>query len=111
MSWTGSPSYPRYLPAARRGVLCIHEYFGALRPDARWQADQRFYAFCMAALAEAEVALVMGSAFGAEGYARLSFATDLRTLERGFDALDRVSPLISRIVGGRSLARSEEIGP
>jgi aspartate aminotransferase len=45
--------------------------------------------FCMAALSEANIALVMGSAFGAEGYARLSFATDLRTLERGFDALDR----------------------
>src|SRR3954463_4455015 len=44
-------------------------------------------AFCLAALASAHVALVMGSAFGAEGYARLSFATDLTTLERGFDAL------------------------
>ena len=43
--------------------------------------------FCMAALASAHVALVMGSAFGAEGYARLSFATDLATLGRGFDAL------------------------
>jgi aspartate aminotransferase len=29
----------------------------------------------------------MGSAFGTEGYARLSFATDMKTLERGFDAL------------------------
>ncbi len=46
-------------------------------------------AFCMTALSEAKVALVMGSAFGAEGYARLSFATDLQTLERGFDALAR----------------------
>jgi aspartate aminotransferase len=44
--------------------------------------------FCTAALSEARVALVMGSAFGAEGYARLSFATDMQTLERGFDALD-----------------------
>jgi aspartate aminotransferase len=44
--------------------------------------------FCMAALSEAQVALVMGSAFGAEGYARLSFATDLKTLERGFDAIE-----------------------
>jgi aspartate aminotransferase len=44
-------------------------------------------AFCLAALASAHVALVMGSAFGAEGYARLSFATDEKTLERGFDAL------------------------
>jgi aspartate aminotransferase len=45
-------------------------------------------AFCLTALAEAHVALVMGSAFGTEGYARLSFATDLRTLERGFDTLE-----------------------
>jgi len=45
--------------------------------------------FCMAALAEANVALVMGSAFGAEGFARMSFATDLGTLEKGFDALER----------------------
>ena len=43
--------------------------------------------FCLAALAQAHVATVMGSAFGAEGYARLSFATNLATLERGFDAL------------------------
>ncbi len=43
--------------------------------------------FCVAALAGAHVATVMGSAFGAEGYARLSFATDLETLGRGFDAL------------------------
>jgi aspartate aminotransferase len=45
--------------------------------------------FCMAALASAHVALVMGSAFGAEGYARMSFATDLGTIEKGFDALGR----------------------
>jgi aspartate aminotransferase len=46
-------------------------------------------AFCMAALSEANIALVMGSAFGAEGFARLSFATDLQTLGRGFDALEK----------------------
>jgi aspartate aminotransferase len=45
--------------------------------------------FCLTALAKAHVALVMGSAFGAEGYARLSFATSMETLERGFDALAR----------------------
>ncbi|WP_422926851.1 pyridoxal phosphate-dependent aminotransferase [Singulisphaera sp. PoT] len=44
--------------------------------------------FCLTALSEAHVALVMGSAFGAEGYARLSFATDLKTLEKGFHALE-----------------------
>jgi aspartate aminotransferase len=46
-------------------------------------------AFCLTALSAANVALVMGSAFGAEGYARLSFATDLTTLEKGFDALEQ----------------------
>jgi aspartate aminotransferase len=45
--------------------------------------------FCMTALAKAHVALVMGSAFGSEGYARLSFATDMTTLEKGFDALGK----------------------
>ncbi len=44
-------------------------------------------AFCLAALAGGHVATVMGSAFGAEGYARLSFATSMPILERGFDAL------------------------
>jgi aspartate aminotransferase len=46
-------------------------------------------AFCLTALSRAHVALVMGSAFGAEGYARMSFATSMATLERGFDALER----------------------
>ena len=32
----------------------------------------------------------MGSAFGAEGYARMSFATSMETMERGFDALERL---------------------
>jgi aspartate aminotransferase len=45
--------------------------------------------FCLAALAQAHVALVMGSAFGSEGYARLSFATDMETIGKGFDALAR----------------------
>ena len=43
--------------------------------------------FCRAALESARVALVMGSAFGAEGYVRISFATSMEILERGFDAL------------------------
>src|SRR5262249_14591764 len=45
--------------------------------------------FCMTALSSAHVALVMGSAFGAEGYVRMSFATDLATIEKGFDALEK----------------------
>ena len=46
--------------------------------------------FCQAALTSARVALVMGSAFGAEEYVRISFATSMGTLERGFDALGRL---------------------
>jgi aspartate aminotransferase len=45
--------------------------------------------FCLTALSQARVALVMGSAFGSEGYARLSFATSEATIARGFDALER----------------------
>jgi aspartate aminotransferase len=45
--------------------------------------------FCMTVLSSARVALVMGSAFGAEGYARMSFATDQATIEKGFDALEK----------------------
>jgi aspartate aminotransferase len=44
--------------------------------------------FCIKALETAHVAMVMGEAFGCPGYARLSFATDLETLAKGFDALD-----------------------
>lgn len=44
--------------------------------------------FCLASLDQAHVALVMGAAFGAEGYARLSFAAAKEHLERGFDALE-----------------------
>ena len=64
--------------------LNVSDHFGRTL-DGKRISDST--SFCLVALSEARVALVMGSAFGAEGYARLSFATDLRTLERGFDAL------------------------
>jgi aspartate aminotransferase len=43
--------------------------------------------FCLAALELAHVNLVPGSAFGREGYVRLSFACPLADLEAGLDAL------------------------
>lgn len=43
--------------------------------------------FCLAALEKAHVNLVQGSAFGAEGYVRLSFATSRDTLNAGLDRL------------------------
>jgi aspartate aminotransferase len=44
--------------------------------------------WCLALLEQQGVATVMGSAFGAPGYARLSFATDLKTLESAFDRIE-----------------------
>jgi aspartate aminotransferase len=64
----------------------ISQYFGRSLAGKRITDST---SFCMNALSEARIALVMGSAFGAEGYARLSFATDLGTLERGFGALSQ----------------------
>jgi len=45
--------------------------------------------FCTALLEGAHVALVTGDAFGAPGYVRLSFATNMETLEAGLDALEK----------------------
>jgi aspartate aminotransferase len=44
--------------------------------------------WCLALLEQQNVATVMGSAFGAEGYARISFATSLETLKAGFDRIE-----------------------
>ena len=44
--------------------------------------------WCLQLLAQQGVATVMGSAFGAEGYARLSFATSMSNIEGGFDRIE-----------------------
>jgi len=44
--------------------------------------------WCLELLAQQGVACVMGSAFGAEGYARMSFATSLEVIEKGFDRIE-----------------------
>jgi aspartate aminotransferase len=44
--------------------------------------------WCLQLLAQQGVACVMGSAFGAEGYARMSFATSLDVIEKGFDGIE-----------------------
>ncbi|MGA9033071.1 MAG: pyridoxal phosphate-dependent aminotransferase [Sulfuricaulis sp.] len=41
-------------------------------------------------LIKGEVALVPGSAFGAEGYLRLSYATSMDTLEKALDRIDKL---------------------
>ena len=55
--------------------------YGGVRVDnsARW---------CLELLAQQNVALVMGSAFGAEGYARLSFAASMETLAAGLEHIE-----------------------
>jgi len=50
-------------------------------------------AFCDALLEEVGLALVPGSAFGAQGHLRISFAASSETLD---DALDRLTQFISR---------------
>jgi aspartate aminotransferase len=46
--------------------------------------------FCQVALESAHVNLVPGSAFGAEGYARLSFATSREQINGGLDRLEQL---------------------
>jgi len=43
--------------------------------------------FCLQLLAQKQVSLVMGSAFGTEGFARASFATSMENLEAAFDRI------------------------
>jgi aspartate aminotransferase len=44
--------------------------------------------WCLELLAQQNVAAVMGSAFGTEGFARVSFATSLENLRAGFDRIE-----------------------
>jgi aspartate aminotransferase len=45
--------------------------------------------WCLELLAQQNVATVMGSAFGTEGYARVSFATSMENLEAAFDRIEK----------------------
>jgi aspartate aminotransferase len=45
--------------------------------------------WCLELLAQQSVATVMGSAFGAEGYARISFATSMANLEAALERIER----------------------
>lgn len=44
--------------------------------------------WCLQLLAQQGVATVQGSAFGAEGYVRMSFATSMNNIQAGFDKLE-----------------------
>src|SRR6185312_2438239 len=63
----------------------IQAYLGRTYGGARVENSTQW---CQALLEQQNVATVMGSAFGAEGYARISFATALETLRAGFDRIE-----------------------
>ena len=65
----------------------VSQHFG--KPLGKGTVVQNATDFCSALLEEAHVALVSGDAFGAPGYVRLSFATNLEVLKNGFDRLER----------------------
>lgn len=65
----------------------VSSYFG--KPLGSGKEVDNSSDFCTALLEDAQVALVTGDAFGAPGYVRLSFATDLDTLKAGFDGLQK----------------------
>ena len=65
--------------------LNIREHLGKTYGGTRCDASAQW---CLALLEQQNVATVMGSAFGAEGYARVSFATGLGTLQAGFDRIE-----------------------
>lgn len=44
--------------------------------------------FCLASLMQAHVNVVMGSAFGSEGFARMSYATSMEELGKGLDTFE-----------------------
>lgn len=46
--------------------------------------------FCKKVLEESHVALVPGDAFGMDTHVRLSFATDMQTIDKGLDRLDKL---------------------
>ncbi|MDX2231781.1 MAG: pyridoxal phosphate-dependent aminotransferase [Leptolyngbyaceae cyanobacterium bins.349] len=53
------------------------------------QTGMSSLAFCEALLEEQQVVTVPGIAFGTDGYIRISYATDLDTINKGMDRLDK----------------------
>ncbi len=66
----------------------VSRHFGKPLGQGR-QAMANATEFCAALLEESHVALVSGDAFGAPGYVRLSFATNLEMLQAGFDRIEQ----------------------
>jgi aspartate aminotransferase len=85
--------------SALPGVVCpmpggaFYAFFNVSSHFGRTLAGKRVTdsaGFCRAALESAHVNLVPGSAFGAEGYVRLSFATSRDQINGGLDQLEQL---------------------
>lgn len=66
-------------------MLDVSAFFGRRYKGVAVQDSMDFAGFL---LEDYLVALVPGSAFGLEGYVRVSYATDLNTIEKGFDRIE-----------------------
>jgi aspartate aminotransferase len=84
--------------AAMPGIKCptpggaFYAFFNVASHFGRMLGSKKIVdstAFCQAALESANVNLVPGSAFGAEGYVRLSFAASREQLNGGLDRLEQ----------------------
>ena len=65
----------------------IGELFGKTAPDGKIILNS--VEFCTYLLEETGLAIVPGSAFGREGYVRLSYAASMETLEKAAERLER----------------------
>ncbi len=66
--------------------LNISAYLGRSYRGTRVETSQQW---CLALLEQQKVATVMGSAFGAEGYVRLSYAAGMQELEEGLNRIEQ----------------------
>lgn len=64
----------------------VSRYFGRTFGERKVTDSE---SFCLALLEDGHVNFVQGSAFGAEGFVRMSFATSMPTIEQGLDAFAR----------------------
>src|SRR5262249_44146164 len=84
--------------AAIPGILCpvpggaLYAFFNVAAHLGRTMGGKKILdsvSFCQTALESAHVNMVPGSAFGAEGYVRLSFAASREQLNAGLDRLEQ----------------------
>ena len=76
-------------PAAASSQAELEQRIKLLEKSLNELKDQLGQMQATQAQQQEQVATVMGSAFGAEGYVRLSFAASMDSLEEGFDRLAR----------------------